>query len=175
MKIKLLVLALVALIAWGLKRHYADTRVDDLGWILSPTARLVGVVTRAPFVKAPGEGYVSHERLFLIEKSCAGINFMVAAFLVMAFTCFRRVISAASGARILMGSLLTAYLAAVLVNTVRIAIALWLADRPQMLGMLTASEVHRLEGIAVYFGGLVLLHELARRFDVGVVTAGCRL
>jgi exosortase K len=171
-KLKLLVLALVALIAWGLKRHYADARVDDLGWILSPTARLVSAMTGAPFVQAPGEGYVSHERLFLIEKSCAGINFMVAAFLVMAFTCFHRVVSAASGARLLMGSLLTAYLAAVLVNTVRIAIALWLVDRQPLPGMLTAPEVHRLEGIAVYFGGLVLLHELARRFDTGVVTAG---
>jgi exosortase K len=141
---------------------------------LTPTARLVGVVTATPFVQSPGEGYVSHERLFLIEKSCAGINFMVAAFLMMAVTFFRRVVSAASGARVLMGSLLTAYLAAVLVNTARIAIAMWLAERPQGLAMLTAPEVHRLEGIAVYFGGLVLLYELARRFDAGVATDACQ-
>jgi len=174
MKTKLLVLAVVAFTAWALKRHYADARADDLWWVLSPTAHLVGVMTGTTFMEAPGEGYVSHARLFLIEKSCAGINFMVAAFLMMVFTFFRRVASAASGVRVLMGSLVTAYLAAVLVNTARIAIAMWLADRPQVLGMLTAPEVHRLEGIAVYFGGLVLLHELARRFDTGVVAAGCQ-
>jgi hypothetical protein len=34
--------------------------------------------------------------------------------------------------------------------------------------------VHRLEGIAVYFGGLVLLFELVRRLDggAGAVPAG---
>ena len=36
-------LAVAVLIAWGMKRHYADARADDLRWILSPTARLVGV------------------------------------------------------------------------------------------------------------------------------------
>ncbi len=72
------------LIAWGLKRHYADARADDLGWILSPTARLVGATPGATFVMQPGEGYFSRERLFLIEKSCAGVNFMIAAFAMLA-------------------------------------------------------------------------------------------
>jgi hypothetical protein len=28
-------------------------------------------------VAQPGEGYLSRERFFLIEKACAGINFMI--------------------------------------------------------------------------------------------------
>ena len=78
------------LIAWGLKRHYADARADDLLWILSPTARLVGATTGATFVMQPGEGYFSRERLFLIEKSCAGINFMIAAFAMLVFALVHR-------------------------------------------------------------------------------------
>ena len=105
MKTKALVLVIVMLVVWGLKRHYSDARADDLGWILSPTARLVGLVSGTPFVLAPGEGYVSHERLFLIEKSCAGINFMAAAFVMLVFTLFRRVTSAASSAGVLAASL----------------------------------------------------------------------
>ena len=35
-------LAVVALIAWGLKRHYADARADDLSWILASDGAGVG-------------------------------------------------------------------------------------------------------------------------------------
>ena len=161
---RLVVLAVAVLIAWGLKRHYAGARADDLEWILGPTARLVGVVADTSFVRQPGEGYLSRERLFLIEKSCAGVNFMVAAFGMLTLALVHRVASAASAARVLGVSLLGSYAAAVVVNAVRIAIAMWLATSPVALSF-SAADVHRLEGVAVYFGGLVLLYEVARRLD----------
>ncbi len=172
MRAKLCVLAVVALAIWAMKRHYSDAGADDLWWILSPTARLVGAFTATAFSFSPGEGYVSHERLFLIEKSCAGINFMIAAFGMLVFALFRRVESAASSVAVLGVSLVASYAAAVLVNTARIAVAMWLADHPVALSSLTASQIHRVEGIAVYFGGLVLLYELAQRLDRRVAWAG---
>ena len=66
MKMKICVIAGTVLIAWGLKRHYAAARADDLWWILSPVARLVGVMTRTSFALQPGEGYFYRDRLFLI-------------------------------------------------------------------------------------------------------------
>jgi exosortase K len=165
MKIKVLVLAAAALIAWGLKRHYSDARADDLWWILNPTAQLVSVATGAPFAAQPGEGYFSRERLFLIEKSCAGINFMIAAFGMLVVAQCHRVRSGLTAACVLAVSLLASYGAAVVVNTVRIAIAMWLAAHPGALPALNAADAHRLEGIIVYFVGLVLLYELAQRID----------
>jgi exosortase K len=166
-KTKLCVLTVVVLAIWGMKRYYADARADDLWWILSPTARLAGVVTGTAFAVTPGEGYFSHERLFLIEKSCAGINFMIAAFGMVTFALFHRVGSRVSGARVLGAGLLASYLAAVLVNAARIAIAMWLAAHPVAVSTFTSAQVHRFEGITVYFGGLVLLYELVQRFDRG--------
>jgi exosortase K len=170
-KTKLCVLTVVVLVIWGMKRHYADARAEDLWWILSPTARVVGFVTGTVFAVAPGEGYFSRDRLFLIEKSCAGINFMVAAFGMLAFALVHRVGSGVSGACVLGVSLLASYAAAVLVNASRVAIAMWLAAHPVAWSTFTAAEVHRLEGIAVYFGGLVLLYELVQRLDRGVAVA----
>ena len=72
MKTRLAFATIAILIAWGLKRHYADARPDDLSWILSPTAGLVSVTTGETFMMQSGEGYFSRDRLFLIEKSCAG-------------------------------------------------------------------------------------------------------
>jgi exosortase K len=158
------VLVVAALVVWGLKRHYADARADALWWILQPTAWLVGVVSGATFTVAPGEGYVSHERLFLIEKSCAGVNFMIAAFGMVTLALLRRIRSGVSGASVLAAGLAAGYGAAVLVNTVRITIAMWLAEHPVRLSAVTPADVHRIEGIAVYFIGLVLLYELVRRF-----------
>ena len=173
-KTKLLVLTVAVVIAWGLKRHYAGARVDDLGWILSPTARLVGVMTGSTFVLQPEEGYFSRDRLFLIEKSCAGINFMVAAFGMLTFTLLHRVRSGSSAARMLGVSLLASYSAAVLVNAVRIAIAMWLAAHPAALSAFSAADVHRVEGITVFFAGLVALHELVQRLDRRAVLVGRR-
>ena len=67
-------------------------------------------------------------------------------------------------------SVIASYLAAVLVNTVRIVIAMWLAAQSVAWSALSAADVHRIEGIAVYFGGLVLLYELVQRLDL--VAAG---
>jgi exosortase K len=164
-KAKLCVLAVAALVIWGMKRQYAGARADDLTWILSPTTQLVGVMTGVTFAWQPGEGYFSRDRLFLIEKSCAGINFMVAAFGMLMLTLVHRLGSGMSPARVLGVSLLASYSAAVLVNAVRIAIAMWLADHPGGLSAFRAADVHRVEGIMVYFGGLVLLYELVHRFD----------
>jgi exosortase K len=171
-KTKLCVLAVTALVIWGMKRHYADAGADDLWWILTPTARVVGAMTGTAFVAVPSEGYVSHERLFVIEKSCAGINFLVAAFGMLIVALLHRIRSGLSGFCVLGASLLASYAAAIFVNATRITIAMWLADRPSALSALTSAQVHRLEGIVVYFAGLVLLCELARRVERRTGLAG---
>jgi exosortase K len=159
------VLAVAALVIWGMKRHYSGARADELWWMLTPTTRVVGVLTGATFVAVPSEGYVSHERLFVIEKSCAGNNFMAAAFGMLVVALLHRAGSDRSGLGVLGASLLASYGAAIFVNASRITIAMWLADRPSALSTFTPAQIHRLEGIVVYFAGLVALCELARRVE----------
>jgi exosortase K len=171
-KTKLCVLAGAVLVAWGLKHHYAVAGADELWWILTPIARAVGVATGAAFQSIPGEGYVSRERLFVIEKSCAGVNFMIAAFAMMVSTFYHRITSGISGAYVLVASLVASYGAAVFVNATRITVAMWLAAHP--LAASSAADIHRLEGIAVYFAGLVVLYEIALRLDRSVVAAKVR-
>ena len=172
MKVNACALTVAALIAYGLKQHYANARADDLWWILSPTAKLVALFTGVPFTLQPGEGYLSRERLFLIETSCAGINFMIAAFVMLVVTLRQRVSRGLSAARVLGVSLLASYAAAVIANTLRITIAMWLAAHPAAMPAVSAAAVHRIEGIVVYFGGLVLLYELAQWLDRGAYVVG---
>jgi len=166
-KTKLVVLALVALVSYGLKRHYADASTDTLSWMLTPTARLVSLVTGVAFTAVPGEGYFSAERMFLIEKACAGVNFMIAAFAMVAIALLHRARTLRGSATMIVTSLATSYIAAVIVNTLRIVIALWLAAHPFESSSLTPADIHRLEGIAVYFGGLWALYVVVRWVDGG--------
>jgi exosortase K len=160
-----LLAAVVVLIIWRLKRYYADARVDDLRWILAPTTRVVAALTGVRFEWDAGQGYFSRERLFVIAKVCAGINFLIAAFGLTAWMLARRVVSAASLAAVLAVSVLTAYSAAVVVNAARISFALWLTAHPGEHALMTAAQAHRVEGIAFYFGGLLLLYAFLTRFE----------
>jgi exosortase K len=164
MKTKLAVLTLAALVMWRMKRYYADARVDDLRWILSPTTRLVTALTGVRFGWEPGEGYFSSERLFLIEKVCAGINFMIAALGMVVCVLICRMRSWLDAALVVVVSVAASYSAAVIVNAVRIAAAMWLAARAFRVMWMTAGQIHRLEGIVFYFGGLVLLYALVQQF-----------
>jgi exosortase K len=171
-KAKLCAVIVMALVIWGAKRHYADARADDLRWILSPTTQVVSVMTGTTFTWQPGEGYFSRDRLFLIEKSCAGINYMAAAFGMLMLVLVHRAGTGMLAARVVGVSLLASYSAAVLVNAVRIAVAVWLADHPVAMSTFSAADVHRVAGIIVYFGSLVLLHELGQRLDRRAVPVG---
>src|SRR5436190_23895754 len=142
-KTKLCALALAALVAGGLKHHYAVARADELWWILTPTTSVVGVATGTVFEATPGEGYVSREHLFVIEKSCAGINFMIAAFVMLVLAFQHRITSAVSVALVLVTGLVASYGAAVVVNATRITLAMSLATHPTVASGLTAAEVHR--------------------------------
>jgi exosortase K len=165
MRTRISALMIAALISWALKQHYAAARADELWWILAPTATVVGAMTGVSFAMQPGEGYFSSERLFLIEKSCAGVNFMIAAFAMLVFALRHHVGTILSAACMLGVSLIASYAAAVVTNAVRIAIALFLGAHPVALTAFRGADIHRIEGIVVYFGGLVLLYELTKSLD----------
>ncbi|HEY6403909.1 MAG TPA: exosortase K, partial [Blastocatellia bacterium] len=69
--------------AFALKFHYSTASAGQLLWILAPTTALVELLSGASFEFESYAGYISRERRFLIAGSCAGVNFMIAAFLML--------------------------------------------------------------------------------------------
>ena len=86
----------------------------------------------------------------------------VAAFGMLVCALLHRVKAGLSAAHVLGVSLAASYVSAVVVNSTRVAIAMWLAAHPAMTSTIGADAAHRIEGIAVYFGGLVLLYEIVQ-------------
>jgi exosortase K len=157
------VLITLAAGAWALKRHYADSHVEALRYILAPTSKLVSWLTGVSFEFEYGVGYLSKDRLFAIAKPCAGVNFMVAAWALLGFVLSRRARDFVSGIAVLVESLVLAYAAALVANAARIALALKLDEHVVVSDFWTPARIHRVLGIVVYFGGLALLQGAATR------------
>ncbi len=160
---KLTAQLLVVLVAAGLvKQYYSTASVNQLRWILAPTTAAVELVTGSRFEFESYAGYVNGDHSFVIAASCAGVNFFLTAFLMLTLGKLWRsrqlawwYFPAAAG---------IAYLTTIIANTVRISTALRLHGTSIDLGGMNPNQIHRLEGIVIYFGFLLLLFVVSERF-----------
>ena len=155
----------VLVCAYALKRYYSSASVNELRWILAPTTACVELVSGTSFEFESNAGYINLDHSFLIATSCAGVNFLITAFLMLAarkLTGRRakqiawRFIPAAAG---------VAYVVTLFANTTRIAIALRLQQMPSDVGWLSPDQLHRLEGIFVYFVFLLSLFVVSEKMS----------
>lgn len=156
----------VLLCAFTLKLYYSTASANQLRWILAPTAALVELVSGTSFEFESHAGYLSRDRSFLIAPSCAGINFLITAFLMLSARKLLKDRSQGNAWKFIPAAALTAYLVTLVANAVRIAIALRLGRLPELSGM-SPYQLHRVEGIFVYFGFLLLLFVVSERISAG--------
>ena len=148
-----------AAIAGGLKWHYSAANVNELRWVLAPTAFLVETATGNGFRFEPYFGYLSDDRSFLIAAPCAGVNFLIVCFLMLAV---RKVWE--GGLSKLPLFLIAAYGWTILANTARIVIALNMQSE-EFQAWSDPATTHRVEGILVYFIFLVGLYYLGEKVE----------
>jgi exosortase K len=157
----------VLLCALALKLYYSTAGVNQLRWILAPTTAVVEFVTGLQFKFESHAGYISSDRTFVIAASCAGVNFLITAFLMLSLRTLwqngvrNQPIKLAW--RVIPQALFFAYIATLLANTIRISTALRLRQSSFEIAGLSPNQLHRLEGIVIYFGCLLLLFVLSER------------
>jgi exosortase K len=154
---------LVLLCAFALKRYYSTATVEELRWILAPTTALVELLSGVSFEFEAHAGYLSRERGFLIAGSCAGVNFLLTAFLLLTLGKLLREREQQLSWGFIPTAAVIAYLVTLFANTARIYVALWLQRMPVKINGLNASQLHRLEGIVIYFGFLLLLFVVSEK------------
>ncbi|HXD32220.1 MAG TPA: exosortase K [Pyrinomonadaceae bacterium] len=158
-------LAVVLLCALALKQFYSAASVNELRWILAPTTLAVELVSGSRFAFESYSGYVKSDHTFVIAGSCAGVNFLITAFLLLALGSLWRNRSRRTGWRFLPIAAGCAYVATIVANTVRITTALQLHGKGLELAGLSPNEFHRLQGIFIYFGFLLLLYLVTERLS----------
>jgi exosortase K len=156
-------LAIALALAGALKTFYSRASFEDLTWVLSPTRRLVEWLTGDAFEPEAGLGYLSRGRLFLIAPACAGVNFMIAAFVSVACGLMHTRASLRGCGLLLAGSALAAYGVTVLANATRIVVALRLHAADVAWGPFTAERIHCGAGVAIYLCFLYALFAVAAR------------
>ena len=143
--------------AISLKQYYSTASANDLRWILWPTARFTEIITGTHFTFEPYAGYMSADRSFLIASACAGVNFLIAAFIMLSLRTLWNYRTTGIKCRTLFFTAVAAFGITIVANTVRISSALWLnRSRPTLAG-LDHNDIHRLDGILIYFGCLLML------------------
>jgi exosortase K len=156
--------AVVLLAVLALKFFYSSASADQLRWILAPTTLLVEFISGTRFDFESYAGYVSQDRSFVIAPACAGVNFLIAAFLMLSLRKLLGGNTKKEGWRFIPVAALIAYLVTLIANTVRIAVALQLRELPE-ISWLSRSELHRVEGILVYAGFLLTLFLISEKLE----------
>ena len=146
-------LAVVLLCALALKFYYSTATADELRWILAPTTVLVELLSGKSFEFESLAGYMSSDHSFVIAAPCAGVNFLITSFVMLGLTRLWRNRFQGLSWRFIPVTAAMAYVTTLIANTTRI----WIALHPVKLSWLTGNQMHRLEGIVVYFGFLLLL------------------
>jgi len=156
-------LAIVALCALALKQYYSTATANELRWILAPTTLIVELLSGRSFVFESYTGYMSSDHTFVIAVPCAGVNFLIMAFVMLTLRRLWKERFVGVSWRFLPISMGVAYVATVIANAMRIVIALEIQRRSVEVSWLNGNQLHRLEGIVVYFGFLMLLFVLMER------------
>ena len=156
-------LVVVVLCAAAVKLHYSTAGVDQLRWILAPTTSVVELVSGSRFEFESHAGYTNSDRSFVIAASCAGVNFLITSFLMLSLRKLWGGGSRDTAWGFIPCAALCAYLATLVANTVRISTALLLHGRPLGAGWLSPNQLHRFEGILIYFGFLLLLFVVSEK------------
>jgi exosortase K len=149
-------LVVVLLCAVAVKQYYSTASVNQLRWILAPTSWLVEFLSGKDFAFESYTGYMSSDHTFVIAASCAGVNFLITSFLMLSLRKLWRERASKIPWRFLAEMAAVAYVVTIIANAMRISSSLLMRRTPLEIG-LSANQMHRFEGIFVYFGFLLLL------------------
>jgi exosortase K len=163
-RIKAAQLVAVALLAAAAKVFYSNASVNDLQWILAPTAWLVELTSSESFFFESYAGYINQDYSFLIAGSCSGMNFLIIAFVMLSLL---KLFGSARPGNVswmfLPVTALIAFLATIIANAVRISVALRIHRMQPESVWVNPDQLHRFQGIFVYFGFLILLFILGEK------------
>lgn len=142
----------ILLLALALKAGYSAATTAQLQWLLQPLAGLLNASGLFDFAPVAGGEWLDAGRGLIIVKACAGGNFLIASWLGWLW----RWRTQPFGPGLALGAFAAAWLTALLANAARIVLIGYGQDDLARLAGLSDADSHRLIGIGVYFGALLL-------------------
>ena len=154
-------LALGLLAKWG----YAHAEVHQLVWVLRPTSFLVQLFLGEPYQYAPELGFVFPQVGMVINRACAGVNFMIVLATASMATIPPRVGRKSHRWLAFLVMPILAYVVTLGANASRILCLVRVGPWQQSLGPATADIMHTGIGALVYVGFLLAAYTLFTRIS----------
>ncbi|WP_107039144.1 exosortase K [Brumimicrobium mesophilum] len=139
-----------------LKLLYTLSETSDLLFILSPTNKIIELITGSQATFIIGEGYFYDKLNIIIDKSCSGFNFWLLCFLMLSFLSIKYFTSSLVKALMLLISFVGAYIFTVLVNSSRIFTSIIIEKKFHSLP--NQSVIHEGIGIITNLTFLILIY-----------------
>lgn len=142
--------------AAGLKLLFSLADPQALRWLLGPTAWLVACFADMEFVFEHGTGYIDLSHGIAIAPACSGFNFLIICLCSGALQSVWRLETVSARIFWIGRIAVSVYGITILVNTLRIVVAMELYQLDIYQGPITPVRVHRILGITIYFTVLCL-------------------
>lgn len=139
-----------------LKFSYTIARTEDLTFLLSPTSKVIGLITGSKSAFIQDSGYFHPQLNILIDKSCSGFNFLLLCFLMLSFLALKYFQTKISKTLALTFSLIGASLITIFVNSSRILTAL--VVQSQSFSITQHPLAHEVVGIITNLTFLILIY-----------------
>ena len=149
-------LTIIGLIAFQYYGKNADNA--SLKWMLKPVSVGVTLFTDLSFTFDENLGYIAENRIFTIEKSCAGVNFFSIAFLTLVFSFLSYFPQPVYKLLAFGNFLLSTFVITIIVNVCRIVIAVQLLTLGENWSILASDKMHTLQGTLFYCTFLLLYY-----------------
>lgn len=143
-------------VAFSLKLFHATSSLENLAFILKPVSFLVSVFQNEPEIFLSQEGYYFEHTGIIIDKSCAGMNFLIIVWCTLGTLCVSETMSLRRMAMHFIFLFCTAYVLTVIANTSRIVCIIQTIPLRDTFSFLSTSWFHEALGTTVYVSMLVI-------------------
>lgn len=150
-------------LAWAFKAFASSADASDLRAVLAPTCWLAAHLGGMTFTDEGAAGFISHGDHLVVGTACSGANFLIVCFGALFFSFAHRWRTIPTRVGWLLAAVALAWLATVATNAVRVVLAARLYQQDIYGGLLTPARLHRLLGVVLYCGSLVVTHGLVSR------------
>ena len=144
-----------------LKFSYTIADSNDLTFLLSPTNKIVGLLTGSKSVFIQDSGYFHQQLNILIDKSCSGFNFWLLCFLMLTFLTLKYFNNKGGKFYAMTFSFIGAYVLTILVNSSRIFTSI-IIQNPSIT-LTKHPIVHESVGIITNLTFLILIYLIVEK------------
>lgn len=150
-----------------LKIFNRNTATINLSWILAPVSLLTELLTGLNFHPVAAGGYVYPPLNIIIDKSCAGINFLIVSLMLTIYSRLKTSESLKKTGLHYIILLIFSYSVTIFANSLRITGAILITRLLQSIDRMDLyHQLHHAEGIVVYLSMLIIYYLLLEKINI---------